>query len=76
VSLGERIASVTTQPGGRCSVGLLRATLTPAQVEEFDEFAASGIPASVLARAVNAEYGTRISGQSMARHRRRDCQCP
>jgi len=76
VSLGERIASMTVPPPPRCTVGILRESLTPEQVKEFDELAAADITSALLTRAVQAEYGVRLSQNTMARHRRRDCQCP
>lgn len=75
MSLRDRLEKVKT-PAVTCSVGLFTETLTDAQRAEFLELCESDEQSSILAKAVNAEYGTTISGQSMARHRRRDCKCP
>lgn len=75
MSLRDRIEKVKTQTV-TCSVGLFMETLTEEQREEFIELCESDELSSILAKAVNAEYGVTIAGQTVARHRRRECKCP
>ena len=75
VALRERLERVK-QHGPSCSVGTFLATLNPDQVAEFDDLCAAGELSSVLSKAIKAEYGVDIAGGTIARHRRRDCQCP
>lgn len=76
MSLRDRISQAKQTPGPTCAVGILLTTLTDTQRAELVELCDSDEKSSILAKAVNAEYGTTIAGNTMSRHRRRDCKCP
>ena len=66
--------------GTKCGVKTLRSTLSAAQLVELDELMWDEyLEATALARALAVEgwtiRGHGISGQTIRRHRRRECDC-
>jgi hypothetical protein len=73
-------ATTVTKPkaGGVCSIRLLLARLDPADRVWLTERLmqpVSAVQNSWLSRVL-AEDGHRVQAQTIARHRRRDCECP
>lgn len=77
LSLGEQLAQVpTVRKGPRCGVGMLLERLDPDDREALitamnDEMASAPFISRIL-----VDNGYRITTNQIARHRRRECQCP
>ena len=64
------------RPGTQCLVAVFRATLSPADLSDFDEAVLEpDVTAMALSRALKAR-GTTLPYHSINRHRRGDCKCP
>lgn len=75
-SLAEAIAAENATPRGpQCRVALLLDDLAPEDATALSDAVASGLPASVISRAVTAT-GHHLSQATITRHRRGDCRCP
>ena len=62
--------------GPPCSVGVLLAELDAKQAIEVKEALASPlIGHTVIARAIQTEFGQRVAPQAIGRHRRGACLC-
>ena len=70
--LDEVRTEVTTRGG--CTVGDLMQALGETERAQLSEALYSELPSTAIERAAKRR-GWRISAQSIARHRRRACQC-
>lgn len=76
LSLRERALSHTKHAGGVCTVEIIRATMSPLQLREFNDLLADvSIPGTALSRALKDE-GFDLAAQTINRHRTKDCKCP
>ena len=76
MNLAEAIAAQVKPAGPKCSVRTLIETLPESDRKVMVEALANpAILASQLARAIETT-GTRMLGQTIARHRRGECGCP
>ena len=74
MSLLEEAQGLQRRAGATCSVQALLDRLGPSEQAELAEAIASPVQAVALSKALRAR-GHEVGDQSIARHRRGDCQC-
>lgn len=74
-SLKDAVAAMTVQRGQRCGIALLRTSLPPDLLADFDDLLAGPTWSTVIAKAVR-DLGYPLKQDALQRHRRGACECP
>ena len=75
MGLADAIAAARKQPGGKCTVGKLRSTLTAADLQALDAALADpDVSSGQIIDGLRAE-GHEATRSPIDRHRRGECAC-
>ena len=74
--LAEAVASIPVSGRPACTFGTWYATLDKADQADVNEVLGSDAFATAISTAIERVYATKLSAETVRRHRRGNCSCP